>query len=51
MKEESRYQEGSGYWKATSAVKPINAKGGKKRVGIKKALVSMNIEGIFFFLK
>eukprot|EP00252_Welwitschia_mirabilis_P019478 TRINITY_DN4525_c0_g1_i1.p1 TRINITY_DN4525_c0_g1~~TRINITY_DN4525_c0_g1_i1.p1 ORF type:complete len:349 (+),score=60.37 TRINITY_DN4525_c0_g1_i1:159-1205(+) len=30
---------GSGYWKATGADKPIIAKGGKKRVGIKKALV------------
>jgi hypothetical protein len=30
---------GSGYWKATGADKPITAKGGKKRVGIKKALV------------
>ena len=30
---------GSGYWKAAGADKPINAKGGKKRVGIKKALV------------
>lgn len=30
---------GSGYWKATSADKPITAKCGKKRVGIKKALV------------
>ena len=42
-----KYQNGSrpkratrsGYWKATVADKPINAKGGKKRVGIKKALV------------
>jgi len=30
---------GSGYWKATGADKPITAKGGKKRVGVKKALV------------
>lgn len=30
---------GTGYWKATGADKPISAKGGKKRVGIKKALV------------
>eukprot|EP00253_Pinus_taeda_P015223 PITA_15223 len=30
---------GSRYWKATGADKPITAKGGKKRVGIKKALV------------
>lgn len=30
---------GSGYWKATGADKPICAIGGKKRVGIKKALV------------
>nr|WLM68367.1 NAC family transcription factor 15 [Larix gmelinii var. olgensis] len=30
---------GSGYWKATGADKPITAKGGKKKVGIKKALV------------
>jgi hypothetical protein len=30
---------GSGYWKASGADKPITAKGGKKRVGVKKALV------------
>nr|WLM68366.1 NAC family transcription factor 14 [Larix gmelinii var. olgensis] len=30
---------GSGYWKATGADKPITAKGGKKKVGVKKALV------------
>lgn len=30
---------GSGYWKATGADKPITTCGGKKRVGVKKALV------------
>ncbi|GLJ44707.1 hypothetical protein SUGI_0939960 [Cryptomeria japonica] len=30
---------GSGYWKATGADKPITSCGGKKRVGVKKALV------------
>ncbi|KAH9329376.1 hypothetical protein KI387_001484 [Taxus chinensis] len=30
---------GSGYWKATGADKPIIGSGGKKRVGVKKALV------------
>nr|WLM68359.1 NAC family transcription factor 7 [Larix gmelinii var. olgensis] len=30
---------GSGYWKATGADKSVTVKGGKKRVGIKKALV------------
>jgi len=30
---------GSGYWKATGADKPITTCGGRKRVGVKKALV------------